>query len=150
MQNAKSSSEMIKKHFRLDREDDWPPVRLESLWCEQVERGYKVKNTPLFIKNLAFDDVIEVVEEKDGEVVSWQLVALSGNSTLWLFFREDAPESDVLDSLSKLGCGFEGGAYKGLFAVNIPMACSIESVEALLAPYEDAGCLEAAYPADRQ
>ena len=140
---------MIKKHFRLEREDDWPPARLESLWCDEVDGMYQVRNTPFFISGLAFDDVFRVLDEEEGEIVSWELIRSSGNSTLWAFFRDENVEHVVLSQLSQIGCGFEGGAVKGLYAVNIPEACSIAGVEDVLSPHEIAGSVETAYPADR-
>lgn len=141
---------MIKLTFMLDvDEDGWPPVAAEGLWCDQDGDFFRINNTPFFVKNIAYGDLIQVSAFDDAQVVLDRVVEESGNSTVWLYFQEDGASQPVLSELNGFGCGFEGGAIHGYFAVNVPKEVSMKEVERVLAPLEESGKLFVAYPADR-
>ena len=142
---------MRKLTFRLDvDEDGWPPVAAESVWCEQEGDYFRVRNTPFFVKSIAYGDLIQVNAVDDAEVVLCRVVQESGNSTVWLYFQGDTAPQQVLAELNGIGCGYEGGAVPGYFAVNVPKNVSMNKVESVLAPLDECGKVFVAYPVDRQ
>ena len=49
--------------FELEGDSDWPPVNAESLWFDEHECGFQLKSIPFFVPNLAYDDVVDLVDQ---------------------------------------------------------------------------------------
>lgn len=58
-------------------------------------------------------------------------------------------ESEILDSLEKLNCGYEGGPIDGLYSVNVPPFIDKVALEKILNKFEEDGWASMAYPAWR-
>jgi hypothetical protein len=105
--------------FRLEVEDGWPPVAAEGIPCIQGLAGLRVTVPPLFIKGLAVGDEIEVIDESDGQVLSWRTNKTSGHSTIWVMPHKRQIENE-LEELRALGCNtsvFPGGV---VYAIDLP------------------------------
>jgi hypothetical protein len=134
-------------NFRLEiDEDGWPPAGAECLHVEPVPQGYQIKNFPIFIKNLAYDDIISVQLDEEGYVSDWRMIEESGHSTIWIMNYQ---EGDLLDQLEKLGCGHSCVERWKLCAINVPPTVAIADVDAIVEPYVSEGRVSAAYPAFR-
>lgn len=133
--------------FVLVPKDGWPPANVEHLWMEQVGDGcYKLRSFPLFVKGVAYEDVLKLTLNESGSATSWETFAPSRNSLLWIFEREPA---DVMERLADLGCGFESGAYTGLYSVNVPPGVTGAMLDGVLQEIEEAGKISVAYPVVR-
>ncbi|MES1195547.1 MAG: DUF4265 domain-containing protein [Steroidobacter sp.] len=140
----------IKLRFLLtDSRSAGFPVTIESLWCIKENDGYRVKNAPFFINGISFDDLISVRTLDSGEVQLNQVIQPSGNSTLWLNFPKPELAKDILNTLTSLGCGTEGGVFPGYYSINIPQNVDIQPIFDLLDSELDKGIVEVNYPSIR-
>jgi hypothetical protein len=112
-------SNSIKVCFKLKEDELGPfPISAENLWCH-IENGYyKIKNIPMFVTGLAVDDLIDIKDVGDNKFQMCEMIESSGNSTVWMQVNVDA--SDIVKKLRSFGCQIEGGAFKELFAINVP------------------------------
>lgn len=118
--------------FRLDVEDDWPPVAKECLVCTNSELGYRIEVPPFFVKELSVGDVITVDRDESGDVVAWSYVDRSKRSTVWIMVFGDYSVDNVLACLKSLGCNIEELKQYQYFAVDVPEDCSVESLDKCL------------------
>ena len=56
-------------------------LAVESVWAAKEGNGYRIKNSPLFAPNIAYDDIISV-EDDNGELFFDDIIEESGNSTV--------------------------------------------------------------------
>ena len=132
--------------FRLEVEDGWPPVAAEGIPCSEGHTGLCITVPPLFIKGLAVGDEIEVVDEADGQVLSWKTTKMSGHSTIWVMPHKRQIEGE-LEELRALGCNtssFPGGV---VYAIDLPPHLSASEVDRRFEPKKPHVAL--AYPAWR-
>ncbi len=64
-------SDLVRIRFALDRDaDGWPPAESEGLWAEPIDGGgFRLDNTPWFVRGVAARDVVDA--EPDGDGVLW-------------------------------------------------------------------------------
>lgn len=135
--------------FDLNVLEGWPPVAAESLHFEKVSNGYKLKSIPFFVKNVAYDDVLELDIFDGTRAVIKNIVTKSCNSTVWVYFREGVNEDEILPSLKALKIGVEGGALAGYYSLNLPKELSIKDFDNQFGTLEKEGFVEMAYGALR-
>lgn len=135
--------------FRLDVEDEWPPVAVESLPFRRHSTGLELLTAPLYIKGLSVGDVISADLDGEGFVEAWQHVSRSRRSTIWLLrLKRPNQIEDVLARLRAIGCysvAFDSG---GSYAVDVPETISMADVDAILAQL-DAEEAAVAFPSMR-
>ena len=137
---------MVKLGCILKQNDGWPPYDIEHLWFEKDGSIYRLKNFPMYVKGIAFDDVVNLTFDDDGNVVSWTEVESSGNSLVWIYEKD---KTDVVDRLSALGCGVESGENMKLYAVNVPKGIKASDIDNIIIPLEDIDKISVAFPVDR-
>ncbi len=119
--------------FRLEVEDGWPPVAAEGIPCSEGHAGLRITVPPLFVKGLSVEDEIEVIDESEGQVLSWRTNKTSGHSTIWVMPNKCQIE-DALEELRSLGCNtsvFPGGV---VYAIDLPPHLSPSEVDRRLEP----------------
>jgi hypothetical protein len=134
--------------FRLDVEDDWPPVAAEGLQCLRTEAGFHVMSTPLFVKNLSVGDVIAVTDEEQNQVWSWEHISKSTNSTVWLLRLHAVELQPIFASLSTIGCNVTSLVECGVYALDVPRSVSAAQLDECLGQL-DATKVAVAYPSWR-
>jgi len=72
----------------------------------------------MFVSNLAYNDLVDIKAVDDDQYQVCEMIESSGNSTIWMQVNIDS--SPIIKELKSLGCQVEGGAFKELFAINIP------------------------------
>jgi len=138
--------------FRIEQDEDgWPPFTVEGLWCEPEGNLYRLRNFPLFVKGVAYDDLLSVDTDVTGDVTRYEVMEPSGNSTMWLIISEQSLRKRVLAELNDLGCGFTEGpeALRTLTSVNIQPHVRLADIDCVLDPLIDTGVVAVAYPALR-
>lgn len=135
--------------FHLDVEEGWPPVAVESLPFYIDSGGYECQVAPLYIKDLAVGDSIEVACDESGTITSWRHLRRSNHSTIWLL-RMKSPNNipDVLRLLRELGCSTVGLESEGSYAIDVPGELKLSVVDEALAAL-DANAVAVAFPALR-
>lgn len=139
----------IELHFRLEVEDDWPPVAQEGVPCLQVAGLYQVCTAPLFVPNLSVGDLIAVALAENAEVVSWRHVERSGHTTIWLLRKGPGANLEgVLVRLRGAGCATVELPDYGCYSVDVPGEVSISLVDEVISEL-DATTVAVAYPSFR-
>ncbi|GGF10468.1 DUF4265 domain-containing protein [Flavobacterium limi] len=98
-------------------------LAVESVWAIKEKNGYKIKNIPFFVPNIAYDDVISV-EDDNGELFFDDIIKESGNSTIQVIIYDEINFEEVTKKIESFGCGWEGSHLKGYISVNVPMKIS--------------------------
>jgi hypothetical protein len=114
-----------------DVQEDYS-IYSESLWFIKEGEYYRLINIPLFLEDLSVEDVVSLVKVHDDFYRILEYVEESGNSTIWARFSDVNNAKSVTDIIHKLGCGIEGGALKGYYAINIPSEVDIKKVFEIL------------------
>jgi hypothetical protein len=138
--------------FRLEQDEDgWPPFAVEGLWCEPEGNLYRLRTFPLFVKGVAYDDLLSVDTDMTGDVTRYEVMKPSGNSTMWLIISEQSLRERVLAELNDLGCGITEGpeAFETLATVNIQPHVRLAEIDSVLDPLIESGVVAVAYPALR-
>ncbi|HNU34427.1 MAG TPA: DUF4265 domain-containing protein [Bacteroidia bacterium] len=131
---------MKKVKIFLDYVDENNINRLESVWAIPYGENYKILNIPFLSKNIAFGDVVRVVEV-DGLKKVDRLITASGNSTIQIIFFDPQENLITSNELSKMGCGWEGSHLDKLISVNVPKEVSYKKVKNYLDLKEKADLL---------
>lgn len=113
-----NSPHTVSLTFRLEVEDDWPPVAAESLPFIQSGDTYETQTAPLFVKGLSIGDKIRLLDMENGQVWSWEHIAKSENSTVWLLRTEEVEIGPLLHHLHELGCQTVWSDECGVCSIN--------------------------------
>ena len=132
--------------FAIDVEDGWPPVSSESVWCEEVESGYRLVNVPFFISGLAFGDVFAAEPDPvNNSVFEFEVISKSGHSVVWLLNNNDIDLTRFKEHLLEIGCSIESMMKFSLCSIDVPPGIDIERFDCLIQEYESKG-VDFAYP----
>ena len=136
--------------FPLTIEDDWPPVALECLIVRPTALGFEVLEAPLFLPDISVGDVRSVTFDTEGRVADFHHASRAKNTTVWLLHldREEATLAPVLSELRSLGCDTVTLESQGCYAVSVPEATSLESIDSILARL-DQDAVAVAFPSMR-
>ena len=132
--------------FALDIEDGWPPVGSEGVWCERVDKNYRMKNSPFSIPGIAFNDIFAAeIDSVNEHIFGFEIIKESGHSVVWLMNNNDLDISEFRKKIIDLGCSFEGFPKFSLGSIDIPHTVDGESFERLVDEYEEKG-IDFAFP----
>lgn len=134
--------------FRLEVEEDWPPVAAESLPFIQFGETYEAQAAPLFVKHLSVGDKIRLLDVENDQVWSWEHVDKSANSTVWLLRTDDVEVEPLLPPLHKIGCQTAWSSQCGVCSVNVPLEVDVKRLDTYLSRLESKG-LAVAFPSWR-
>ncbi|MCJ8270674.1 MAG: DUF4265 domain-containing protein [Psychrosphaera sp.] len=140
----------VKIRFELSQDEIGDgPIDTEAMWCLIVDKGFQIKNIPMFIEGISYDDVVEttLIERNRHRIIN--TCQRSDNSTIWVVVYDDKYESEILKSFREVGCSVEGGNPEGYFGVNVPYAVDIEKVYDLISNYSKKKIILADYPSIR-
>ncbi|MFE7380597.1 DUF4265 domain-containing protein [Streptomyces zhihengii] len=129
--------EHVKVLFRLEVEDDWPPVGVESLWA--IDRGnetVEVANTPFFVRGVAIGDIVETHTDAEGARWAGSVVRPSSNCTIRLIVLRDggsaAARQSAINVFHELGAGGEGIEQFRMVSLDIPPTAELGRIKRLL------------------
>ncbi len=96
-------------------------LETESLWCIKDGDFYMVDNIPFIAKRIALGDIIKAEYDEDEKAYYFDdFVAISGNSTIRLYFDNIDIIEGVRKELESFGCESEAFLGRKIVAVNIP------------------------------
>lgn len=140
---------MVELKFALLVEDNWPPVSVEVLHGTLIENGFRIEDPPFFVKNMSVGDVISIDKDDFGNIVNWQHISESGNTTIWLMQNEEFEELDlIMSKLRLLGCHTVRLQQFDYYAVDVPASCEMKNVDAILEGLEESK-ISIAFPSFR-
>lgn len=116
----------------------------ESVNAEMISsENYKILNTPFFVYNIAWGDIVTVREE-NGLLYADNLVSHSGHSTVRIFFLKELSLDEMqkyLHPLNEMNCFYEHSKER-FFALDIPPEVDYSNVEKYLSKLELDGIIE--------
>ena len=131
---------MEKVAFALDIEDGWPPVAVEHVWCEKIGSTYQLKNSPFFIKGLAFGDKFTAETDAVNECIfEFTTVDSSGHSLVWVIEQENLALESYKQELFGLGCSIEGFPAFQLYAIDVPPSVEHEVINVTMDKLDSLG-----------
>ena len=133
-----------KIEFRLQIEDGYPPISVESLNARQVESGqFEILNTPFFVKNVAYGDRVTAIQQQDGRLIFEACTVYSGFKAISIILLDESLDVGVLDLLRGLHCVIEYGEFGDLrmVAVAVPPSVDYTPIRHSLDEYERLGKL---------
>ncbi|MEU6174818.1 DUF4265 domain-containing protein [Streptantibioticus parmotrematis] len=127
----------MKVHFRLEREDGWPPVSVESLWAvDQGDGTARLDNIPWFVRGVACGDIVATEPDGDGTRWAGEVVRRSENCTIRLIVLRDGgsrpTRQTVINAFQHLGVDGEGVEQFGMVALDVPPTADLAKVQELL------------------
>lgn len=140
-------NELVKVFFSLEREDDWPPVSVESVWARPTSEPhqYIIENTPFFVHAATLGDVVLVehrptTDKGEAEKLWFQRrVQWGGNALIRIIVRRKDAEDEIVAWLRRIGCICEGFDKFSMIAVSVPAVVDQRTVQAYLLRHEEAG-----------
>lgn len=140
----------ISLQFPLDVEDDWPPIGSESLPFKEVTDGLEAEVPPLFVKDIAVGDVINVTKrDEEGMIRTWNHVKRSDHSTVWLLRMGGYDDiGSCLEKARSIGCNTSTMDEFGCYAIDVPSSVAISDIDEILAAL-DKESVAIAFPAMR-
>lgn len=136
--------------FPLNIENGWPPVATESMWCERAGGNYKLQSIPLFVRGLAWGDVIAATPDKQSRRIEhYEVRELSGHSVIWMLNPVKLDISEFITELQAMGCKVATGllGYHH-YAIDVPPEADIAALDGMISVWDSLG-LAFAYPAWR-
>lgn len=149
MNTSTKNTAVVELHFILNVVDEWPPVAIEGILCTRWGGGYRLESPPLFVKGLSVGDVISADFDPAGNVKSWQILAHSPRTTVWILRTGPGDNiAAVLRELQSIGCKVVDIPRLGCYSVDVPAEVSIADVDAFLA-HLDASSTAVVFPSFR-
>lgn len=128
------SERLYKVAFDLPEEAaSWAPGSTERLWTGKtaVRMEVEVRNTPFYVKGIAFGDVVRVRPDHDRkELVFDDFVSESGHSTVRVIIKAEDVRDTVEDLLNGFGCSWEIDTTGLLWAIDVPPNVDYDSMKA--------------------
>lgn len=138
---------MIKLGFPTNTIDGWPPFDHEHIWVEQTPSGFRVKNAPLYIHGIAYDDeiLVHLVNQRDNYIDHWEMIFPSGNSTVWIMELRYGTFSSIIDRLESQNIFVSEGYPAGYFSVTILADVELSTFDDLVFSLLQTGSISVAY-----
>ncbi len=120
--------------------DDESDSNTERMWVATlVDSLYEVRNTPFFVRGIAFEDIV-VGEFQDDVLHFSRLEKESGHSTIRVVMLRPADRDAICQHINSLGCDIEG--FNLVLAVDIPPSVGYLMLLDFLDPQRAQGVLE--------
>lgn len=140
---ADAAERLYKVAFDLPEEiAAWAPGTTERLWTGKtsVRMEVQVRNTPFYVKGIAFGDVVRVRPDQERrELVFDDFVSESGHSTVRVVLSDEGVRDTMTDLLNDFGCSWEIDTTGLLWAIDVPPNVDYESMRADLLRIKDEG-----------
>jgi hypothetical protein len=105
----------------------------ESLWCTKAGDNYIIDNIPFIAKRISLGDTIKAEYDEDDKAYYFDdFVAVSGNSTIRIYFDDENIIEEIREYLKELNCESEAFLSRKLVAVNIPKQIDYKPIKEYL------------------
>ena len=130
--------------FLLDVEDGYPPINVERLTAHDEGMGnYKMMNTPFFVKEMAYGDIVSADKSPDGRLVFRDCISQSTFKAISIILLDPEMDTVLMDLFKGHDCIIEYGEFDRLrmVAVGIPSTADYSQIKAKLDSLENSGKL---------
>ena len=94
---------------------------IESIWCIKNGDNYTVANIPFIAKRISLGDTIKAeYDTAENAYYFDDFVAVSGNTTVRIYFEDEHIIEDIRHELNDFGCSGEIFLSRKILAVNVP------------------------------
>ena len=134
----------LKIAFTLDVEDGYPPINVEQLNATEIAPGqFELLNSPFFINEIAYGDVVAVDVNENGRLVFKSCLKQSTFKAISIIIMDSKMDVSIMDLLRGQNCVIEYGEFGALrmVAVAIPESADYMAIKKVLDDYEKAGLL---------
>ncbi len=130
-----------KVYFHLEQDDGYPPISIEMLNVSALGGDlYRIENTPFFISNVSYNDVVMAVPNDATEHLEFKAVVEQSDFTaLSIILMDSSMDTLLMDLFRGLDCVIEYGEF-GVYrvlAVAVPSNVDYESLREELQSFED-------------
>ncbi len=129
---------LVKVYFMIKEEED--EFESEGIWCIKRDNVYIVDNIPFVAKRLALGDTITAEFDREDKLYYFDdFIAVSGNSTIRLYFEDADLIAPTRNYLNGLGCESEVLDTRNLLTVNVPKEVDYAPIKEFLERGEKEG-----------
>ena len=125
----------VQVYFLFDRSGEWPPVPSEGLLAEPVEGGYRLLETPFFVRNIGLHDIVRAADDGSGVLWAGERISWGLHQTVRVNPRRetDGPSCrEVLEEFAALGAPGEELEEYELVALDVPPGVAVAPIKDLL------------------
>jgi Domain of unknown function (DUF4265) len=136
--------ECIKIDFSLDIEDGYPPINVERLNAKEFAPDqYEILNSPFFIKEIAYGDVVTATKTSEGRLKFTSCVKKSPFKAISVIILDEEMNSKLMDLFRGRNCVIEYGEFGQLkmVAIAIPETEDYQLIRDSLEAFECAGMI---------
>lgn len=130
--------------FTLHVEDGYPPISVEHLNAKEFAPGqYEVLNSPFFIPEIAYGDIIDVNVGENGRLEFKSCLKQSTFKALSIILLDSKMDILIMNLFGGKDCVIEYGEFGAMrmVAVGIPDSTNYAALQKELDAYENAGML---------
>jgi len=115
--------------------------KIEKVYAVKVGDYYQLKAIPAFASNVAYDDLISVVEE-DGTLFFEDMVKPSGHSVLHLYIFKAEHSSVIFSKLASYGLGINYLHNNLYLAIDVPVNVPYGEIRSYLISEREKGTFD--------
>jgi hypothetical protein len=137
---TKAAMKTQKINFVLEIEDEYPPVGVETLNARACGDGtFELMNTPFFIKETAYNDVVFARPSVHGRLEFVTCVKQSKYKAISVILLNSTIREQLINDFQDKDCIIEYGEFIGfkMLAIAIPHTTDYIPLKALLANYQE-------------
>lgn len=135
---------MEKIAFSLEVDHGYPPISVEWVNAEALDEDrFVIRNSPFFVEELAYGDVVTVTCSADGVLEFESCVEQSSFKALSIIILNERMDRELMDFFRGLQCVIEYGEFgkKRMLAVGVPDTVDYTKVKQALDGYETSGLI---------
>lgn len=115
-------------------------LQTEGLWCIKLGDNYVIDNIPFIAKRVSLGDTVKVeYDPEDGGYYFDDFVAVSGNTTLRIYFNDVVLIEETRNQLGLFGCESEVFLSRKIMGVNVPSTVTYKPIKNFLSKGEILG-----------
>ncbi len=119
---------------------DGDKLETESLWCIKDGDNYIIDNIPFIAKRVSLGDIIKAEFDADENAYYFDdFISVSGNTTVRLYFNNEALIERTKKQLVNFGCEAEIFLARKILAVHIPYNVDYKPIKRYLDDGERGG-----------
>jgi hypothetical protein len=133
-----------KIHFQLEIDSGFPPIGVETLNARECDDGtFEILNTPFFVKNTAYGDIINAKLSPDRRLEFADCLKQSDYKAISVILLNSDMRARLIDDFQGSECVIEYGEFPGyqMLAIAVPGTADYVYLRGVLDTYEAEGRL---------
>jgi len=135
----------VKVDFKLEVNDDFPPIAIESLNGIMMKSGLiKIDNAPFFVESIAVGDIVDCSKTEGQSNYNFEsVIHEGGHKSIAIIFIDDSVKEGTYQTLTSFGCFCEYGEFQGfnMLAVDCDESVNFGEIQFYLSECEANGAI---------